>query len=58
MPGSAILVDIVLDAFGFKRRLQACGRPSRYAVGAAVAGDDRTSPRSASAAGMAFVPAG
>ena len=43
MPGSGILVDIVLDAFGFKRRLQACGRRSRYAVGAAVAGDDRTS---------------
>jgi hypothetical protein len=42
MPGSGILVDIVLDAFGFKRRLQACGRRSRYAVGAAVAGDDRT----------------
>ena len=29
MPGSAILVDMVLDAFAFKRRLQACGRPSR-----------------------------
>ena len=43
MPGCGILVDIVLDAFGFKRRLQACGRRSRYAVGAAVAGDDRTS---------------
>lgn len=43
MPGCGILVDIVLDAFAFKRCLRACGRRSRYAVGAAVAGDDRTS---------------